>query len=73
MNKRKNAKNIAYFCVILILVFVMLFSGLQILESTVFSQDSVQETTGRKTIIRDGIEYFPRQDITVLLVKMIEE
>ena len=68
MKISQNLKNAAYFVVILILVLVFLISGLQILESTVFSQDSVQETTGRKTIIRDGIEYFPRQDITVLLV-----
>lgn len=72
MEKRQNLKNAAYFAVILILVLVFLISGLRILESTVFSQDSTQETTGRKTIIRDGIEYFPRQDITVLLVMGID-
>ena len=72
MEKRQNLKNTAYFAVILILVLVFLISGLRILESTVFSQDSTQETTGRKTIIRDGIEYFPRQDITVLLVMGID-
>ena len=73
MKISQNLKNAAYFVVILILVLVFLISGLQILESTVFSQDSVQETTGRKTIIRDGIEYFPRQDITVLLVMGIDQ
>lgn len=72
MEKRQNLKNAAYFAVILILVLVFLISGLRILESTVFSQDSTQETSGRKTIIRDGIEYFPRQDITVLLVMGID-
>lgn len=72
MEKRQNLKNAAYFAVILILVLVFLISGLRILESTVFSQDSTQETTGRKTIIRDGVEYFPRQDITVLLVMGID-
>ena len=73
MEKRQNFKNAAYFAVILILVLVFLISGLQILESTVFSQGSVQETTDRKTIIRNGIEYFPRQDITVLLVMGIDQ
>lgn len=72
MEKRQNLKNAAYFAVILILVLVFLISGLRILESTVFSQDTVQETTDRKTIIRNGIEYFPRQDITVLLVMGID-
>ena len=74
MNKRKNAKNIAYFCVILILVFVMLFSGLQILESTVFSPR--REEAARlesKKITRGGVDYYPRQDITVVMLLGIDQ
>ena len=73
MKISQNLKSAAYFVVILILVLVFLISGLQILESTVFFLFFFQETTGRKTIIRDGIEYFPRQDITVLLVMGIDQ
>jgi len=72
MSKRKNAKNIAYFCVILILVLVMLYSGLQILESTVFHSQQQDDAHVSKTIIRNGVEYFPRQDITVLMVLGID-
>lgn len=72
MSKRNKIKRIAYFSVILILVFVMIYSGLRILESTVFYRE--QETgVASKTIIRDGKEYFPRQDITVVLVTGIDQ
>ena len=74
MNRRKNAKSIAFFCTVLILVLVMIYSGLQILESTVFSSGNIpEETQESKTIIRDGVEYFPRQDITVLMVLGIDQ
>lgn len=73
MEKRRNLRNAAFFAVILILVLVFLISGLHILESTVLQNGGIQETTGKKTIIRNGIEYFPRQDITVMLVMGIDQ
>lgn len=74
MNKRKYAGKIAYFCVILILVLVMMISGLQILESTVFYGDTVAEApVASKTITREGTDYFPRQDITVVMVLGIDK
>ena len=72
MEKRRNLKNAAFFAVILILVLVFLISGLHILESTVLQNGDIQETTGKKTIVRNGVEYFPRQDITVMLVMGID-
>ena len=74
MRKRNNAKEIARFCVILILVLVMVLCGLQILESTVFYRDQEQtETYVSKTITREGVDYYPRQDITVMLVMGIDQ
>lgn len=74
MSKHNNARKIAYFAVILILVLVMIFSGLQILESTVFYGGQEQETGFiSKTITRDGVDYFPRQDITVTMVVGIDQ
>lgn len=74
MSRQKNAKKIAYFCVILILVLVMIFSGLQILESTVFyNQYNTEETFVSKTITRGGVDYFPRQDVTVIMVLGIDQ
>ena len=61
-------------CVCLVLVLVVIYSGLQILESTVFTGEGVpSETTPSKTIIRNGVEYFPRQDITVVMVLGIDQ
>ena len=68
MRKRKELRKAAYFGLILILVLVLLFSGLQILESTVFLKEQpVEPTRASKTITRNGIDYFPRQDITVIM------
>ena len=45
MNKRETCKKAAFFGMILILMIVMIYSGLQILEATVFSKDLVEEST----------------------------
>lgn len=58
---------------ILILVLVLIYSGLQILESTVLlpKVDVPEESTG-KTIYRDDVAYYPRQDITVILLAGVD-
>lgn len=74
MGKPKHRRDILLFCVILILVLVMIYSGLQILESTVLYNDQVEETQfTSKTITRDGVAYFPRTDITTLMVLGIDQ
>ena len=74
MRKPKSAKEILFFGVILILVLVMIYSGLQLLESTVFrSPQEVDNNSASKTIIRDGVEYFPRQDITVVMLLGVDQ
>lgn len=74
MSRKENARRIAYICIILILVLVILFSGLRILESTVFFKGQGQEEVPvSKTITRNGVDYFPRQDITTVLVMGIDE
>ena len=60
--------------IILILVVAILYSGLKILESTVLQPDSGADgATSTKTITRDGVEYFPRQDIVVMMVLGIDQ
>ena len=74
MKKKTLGKDLVFLGLILILVLVMLYSGLQILESTVFHTG--QEGSGNfvsKTIERNGIAYFPRQDITVVMVLGIDQ
>lgn len=74
MSRKEQAKRLVYILLILILVLVIIFSGLRILEPIVHSRRQVQvgETTS-STIERNGIEYFPRQDITVMLLMGIDE
>ena len=74
MEKRKQIKKILYTSVVVILVLVMMFSGLRLLESTVLSPEVPEQPTAtRKTITRNGVDYFPRQDITVMLVMGIDQ
>jgi len=73
MKKKTHGKDLVFLGLTLILVLVMLYSGLRILESTVFHTG--QEGSGNfvsKTIERNGQEYFPRQDITVVMVLGID-
>lgn len=73
MKKHKYTKEFVFYAVILILVLVMLYSGLQILESTVlYHGQNAEPTIASKTITVDGAEYFPRQDITVVLFMGID-
>ena len=56
------------------LVLLLIYSGLQIVESTVFkSKRGPAQTVSKKTITHEGVDYFPRQDITTLLVMGIDE
>lgn len=73
MKHKSDRWRIVIFIAILILVFVLLYSGLQILESTVLRNetDIVQETTSL-TIYRDGVAYFPRLDITVVMLTGVD-
>lgn len=73
MKKRKHVRDIVFTALILILVLVMLYSGLRILESTVFHQGQEEPDFVSKTITRDGVDYFPRQDITTMLVMGIDQ
>jgi len=74
MHHKSKSKRVILFVAILVLVLVLLYSGLQILESTVLRNNTGMEPTApRKTIIRNGIEYFPRQDTTVVLLAGIDE
>jgi len=72
MRKHKHGKDLLFLGVILLLMLVMLYSGLQILESTVLHKGSGETQVASKTIQRDGVAYFPRQDITVVMVLGID-
>lgn len=69
---QKYVKDIGFFFLILLLVLVVLFSGLRILESTVLSTVTGEEVIETKTIYRGDKAYFPRQDITTILLLGID-
>ena len=74
MNQPSLSKRILFACVALILIFAMVFSGLQIWNSVVNRQEpSSEDTFVSKTITRNGVDYFPRQDITVFLMMGIDQ
>ncbi len=66
MHKSNAKKKLVLTVTILLLLLVVIYSGLQLLKPTVF--DSSDNSSGGKTIERNGIEYFPRQDIKVFLI-----
>lgn len=73
MNRRKHLKDLLFFGAALLLLVIMLYSGFRILESTVFYRAPVAvEESGTKTIVRDGVSYFPKQDMTVVMVLGID-
>ena len=74
VRKKNHLADIAFLGVVLILVLVLLYSGLQVLESTVLRQPQQEQTAATsKTLVRENVSYFPRQDITVVLVMGIDQ
>ena len=74
MKKHRNIKKTAYFVITMLLVLGLLISGARILEYAAFGQDVPSEKLPEsKTIRRDGIDYYPRQDVTVILLMGIDE
>ena len=74
MERRNKIKQLAYYAAVLLLVLILLYSGLRILEATVLNSGSNGEPQiVSKTITRDGIDYYPRRDITVMLLLGIDQ
>lgn len=71
--KRRNLGKILFSCIALILVLVIVYGGLRILESTVLFAGQEMEVNVRKTITEDGVDYFPRQDIRVILLMGVDQ
>lgn len=53
---------------ILLMVALFLLSAVKLLESIMIPKVEVQENTKTKTIVRDGLSYYPRQDMNVILL-----
>lgn len=74
MKKQRKLWAIVVFLSIPILVIAALYSGLRFWESTVLaSGELAAEGYVSKTVRSNGVDYFPRQDITVFLILGIDE
>ena len=74
MSRHSIWKSVLYVCAFLLLVAGLIFSGLQLLESTVYSSNPDETAEWEyKTVTVNGVDYFPRQDITTILVLGIDE
>ena len=51
---------------------MLLYSGALIVESLVLSSEEVDEGFTSKTVVHEGVEYFPRQDIVTVLILGID-
>ena len=73
MQRRKKYLNLLLIVLIAILSLVIVYSALRIVDNSL--QKPAPEITSQhtKTIHRDGISYFPRQDITTILLMGIDE
>lgn len=71
--KRQTLLKALVACIALILVLGIVYSGLRIMELTVFYGQEREFEVKTKTITHNGIKYFPRQDINVILVMGINQ
>lgn len=73
--KKKQAKNNPFkIIVLLLLVLIFFYSGFQILNSVSTTPQTDSENNSQsKTISRNGIKYYPRQDMTVIMLMGIDQ
>ena len=75
MNRRRKKSSLSVLVGVLLLIIVLIGCGIRLLDSAVFSDnrgDGLQEETEKKTITVNGVDYYPRQDITVILAMGID-
>ena len=73
MTKNKKKYSVITTALIVILAVVVAFSGYKIFDSIVNEENSQETESSTKTVTVDGVDYFPRQDITVLMLMGIDE
>lgn len=72
MSNRKPESPV-FVCVILLLALVLIGSVAQIVHYTIWSNGPEEQQPESKTVVRDGVSYFPRQDITVVMFTGIDQ
>lgn len=72
MHRRFDIAKILLYVSIAVLVLIMLYIGMRMLE-TYFQNAEEAAPSASKVLVRDGVEYYPRQDITVFLLIGVDE
>ena len=73
MEKKLKLRDVLVLVAILLLVVIALYSVIQIIEVKLRKPESPNQEQPSKTIVRDGVSYYPRQDMVVILVAGIDE
>ena len=74
MKRKQSAKKALGIALILFVVFVFVFSGMKLLESTVWKSGApATDEFVSQALVKDGVKYFPRTDITVIAFMGIDE
>ncbi len=70
MNGTNKLRGFLFALVCLLLIAIVIYSGFRFLGATVFFEEETDADSSyvSKTIERDGVKYFPKQDIETLLV-----
>lgn len=75
MNRRRKKSSLSVLVVVLLLIIVLIGCGIRLLDSAVFSdnrENGLHGESEKKTITINGVDYYPRQDITVILAMGID-
>lgn len=76
MDRSYWMKRLCFALVCLLLIGIICYSGFRVLEATVFfdrAEESEEQAYVSKTIERDGIKYFPKQDIETFLIIGVDQ
>ncbi len=72
MSKHQNIFRAIVIFLILVLALVFVYSGIRVADKFISPERTEAGTSASKTIVKDGVEYFPRQDLTVFMLMGID-
>ncbi len=72
MSKHQNIFRAIVVFLILVLSLVFVYSGVRVADKFLSPGGTEYATSVSKTIVKDGVEYFPRQDLTVFMLMGID-
>ena len=70
--RKRSWIRVALGCSVLVLLILMIYGGLQLVETAVFS-DGKDEIVATRTVVRDGVKYYPRKDICVVMLLGVDQ